>query len=296
MGSSRATAVSQYWNYLPAFRVVAEHEHYGRGARELGVSAPALSRSIRLLEEQLGVALFSPHGRGVRLTKAGHDLLTAVRDSMRRIDDGARAATGSGFAGVLSVSCASSWAARVLASLMEVAEGRPGLVPMVRDPDGSDPVKALLRGDLDLVVTHAPPQTSDVEVLEIAAQPFGVYCGARHPLFSAEEVVADDLHSAEFVVSDGADDGTSTPWPAAWKRTPVVRAGNLGVRLGVCLTRPVLAVLPDLAVRDHLAAGRIRRLPGPVLQPRLLYAVRRHQLVPGDLVELAVESIADGLS
>ena len=296
MRADRAENVAQFWNYLPAFRAVAEHEHYGRGAQALGVTPPAVSRSIRVLEENLGVALFTPHGRGVRLTKAGHDLLGAVRDSMRRVDDGVRAARGRGFQSVVRVSCASSWAARVVSALMGLAEEWPGLVPLVHDPVGTDVARGLLQGELDLAITHAPPESADVEVLEIAAQRFGVYCAAVHPLFDAQDVQAEALVDAAFVIAAGADDGTSTRWPSSWPRQAVVQASNLGVRLGVCMTRPVLAVLPDLAVRDHLAAGRLKRLPGPELPARLLYAVRRRQLIADDVVQSAVEAIAAELA
>lgn len=294
--ASRAAQLAQYWNYLPAFRVVAEHEHFGRGAADLGVTSPALSRAVRMLEESLGVELFTAHGRGVRLTKAGHDLLASVRDAMRLVDDGVGAAKGRGFRGALRVSCASSWAARVLGALMELANEREGLVPFVRDPADEDPVKALLQGDLDLVVTHAPAESAGIDSLEIAAQEFGVYCGATHPLFESEAPEARQLRGADFVVAAGVDDGTWTSWPAAWPREVIVRAGNLGVRLGVCMTRPLLAVLPDIAVRDHVAAGRLRKLPGPDLPSRELYAMRRRQLVDDDVVQLAVDSIAAALS
>ncbi|MFT6396014.1 MAG: DNA-binding transcriptional LysR family regulator [Bradymonadia bacterium] len=293
MTEIRFGPLTSYWNYLPAFRAVAEHEHFGKGAAALGVTAPAVSRTVSLLEDQLGVKLFTPQGRGVRLSKAGQELLRAVREAMRRIDDGVAHARGEDTLGPFRVSCASSWAAGVVAATVQLSERHPGFVPVIRDPE-PDETAGLLRGELDLVVTHDPRPVSGVDVLEISDQTFGVYCGPQHPFFDLE-VEAADLRGQRYVVAGGPDDGTSTHWPSDWPRDIAVEVGNLAVRLGLCISRDILAVLPDAAVADHVRLGRLRRLPGPDLRPRTLFALRRERLTDSDLVDEVVEAIASEL-
>ena len=46
---------------LEAFRAVAKHRHFGRAAQELGVTQPALTRSLQKLERRLGVPLYDRH-------------------------------------------------------------------------------------------------------------------------------------------------------------------------------------------------------------------------------------------
>ena len=56
--------------------ILAKHRNFGRAAKELNISQPALSRSIRILEEQLGVRLFDRHARDISPTLFGERVLT----------------------------------------------------------------------------------------------------------------------------------------------------------------------------------------------------------------------------
>jgi LysR family nitrogen assimilation transcriptional regulator len=60
---------------LRNFTRVARAGSVSRAAAELRLAQPALSRQIKKLEQELGVALFTRHGRGVRLSAAGSLLL-----------------------------------------------------------------------------------------------------------------------------------------------------------------------------------------------------------------------------
>ena len=60
---------------LRNFMQVARAGSVSRAAEELRLAQPALSRQIKKLEHELGVSLFTRHGRGVRLSAAGSLLL-----------------------------------------------------------------------------------------------------------------------------------------------------------------------------------------------------------------------------
>src|SRR5215468_12696795 len=53
------------------FSVVAETGSVRKAAELMQLSPPALSRAIKQLEEELGVVLFVPSGRGIALTDQG---------------------------------------------------------------------------------------------------------------------------------------------------------------------------------------------------------------------------------
>jgi LysR family nitrogen assimilation transcriptional regulator len=64
---------------LRYFEYVAELKSFSKAAVHVRVEQPALSRQMRKLEEELGVQLFTRHGRGVELTEAGELLLGRAR-------------------------------------------------------------------------------------------------------------------------------------------------------------------------------------------------------------------------
>jgi DNA-binding transcriptional LysR family regulator len=69
---------SESYDQLAIFSVVARERSFTRAAAKLGMSQPALSRTIRNLEERLGVRLLARTTRSVSPTEAGEHLLRVV--------------------------------------------------------------------------------------------------------------------------------------------------------------------------------------------------------------------------
>ncbi|WP_435104607.1 LysR substrate-binding domain-containing protein [Arhodomonas sp. AD133] len=65
-------------NALRAFEAVGRHLSVRDAARELSVTAPAVSMQVRHLEEYVGVRLLQRQPRGLTLTRAGERLLPAL--------------------------------------------------------------------------------------------------------------------------------------------------------------------------------------------------------------------------
>lgn len=72
---------------LRTVMLVAELGSLSRAADRLCTAQPALSRHVRLLEEELGVQLFDRHGRGMVLTEHGRAVLEHATRIMHEIDD-----------------------------------------------------------------------------------------------------------------------------------------------------------------------------------------------------------------
>lgn len=67
---------------LRSFEAAARHENFSRAATELHITHGAVSRAVRLLEEELGVPLFERRSRRVFLNEAGHKLAIAVGEGL----------------------------------------------------------------------------------------------------------------------------------------------------------------------------------------------------------------------
>lgn len=113
-------------NDLAVFAVVARQQSFTKAAAQLGVSASALSQTIRQLEETLGVRLLTRTTRSVSPTEAGQRLLATV--APRFADIRAELAQLSAFrdrpAGTVRITASEYAAERVL---------WPKLVPVLRD-------------------------------------------------------------------------------------------------------------------------------------------------------------------
>src|SRR3954468_11508887 len=71
---------------LKYFLRVAELRSFSKAADVLHVAQPAITRQIRLLEEELGVALFHRHSRGSEPTEAGQLLEIRAAELLRMAD------------------------------------------------------------------------------------------------------------------------------------------------------------------------------------------------------------------
>lgn len=79
------------------FSIVAESESISRAAKDLFISQPAVSKSIKKLEEQLGTTLLFRNSRGIHLTPEGailydyihnaFDIISAGEDSLKHIHE-----------------------------------------------------------------------------------------------------------------------------------------------------------------------------------------------------------------
>lgn len=74
-------------NALKAFVAVAKEGSISSAAQQLHVTHGAVSRQIKLLEDELGTALLEKHGRGVKLTNAGQQLYHGCQPAFQAIAD-----------------------------------------------------------------------------------------------------------------------------------------------------------------------------------------------------------------
>ncbi len=102
--------------HLRYFVAVAEAENVTRASEKLRVAQPAVSRQIRDLEDELGLALLERSAKAVRLTDAGRAFLAEARAVLQRADEAVKAvqAIAGGLRGELHVGYAPSLTVQIL--------------------------------------------------------------------------------------------------------------------------------------------------------------------------------------
>lgn len=74
-------------NQLQYFKKIAELENMSHAAIELDISQPSLSRSLKSLEDELGVLLFTRNGKKLTLNENGRQLLFYTNQILSLVDD-----------------------------------------------------------------------------------------------------------------------------------------------------------------------------------------------------------------
>ena len=289
MGHSQR--LSNLWSWLVAFRVVAETEHLPTAGKALAVAPSALSRTIRLLEEDVGQPLFDRVGRSLVLNEAGAEMLRAVRFAMRRVDE-ALVRIGPGrFVGSVNVSVSGPFASiYVMPALEAIHEEHPELRGSLCSLTGHRVNEALKRGDVDLAVLDDPIPDDDLTLVRLTDVPHRVYCGRGHPLWGNDSPSRAELLGHEFVTPIAGDDGSiPDQWPAHVERDIGLMVTQMQVGVDACVRGTHLAVLPGpVAEEAGLRAVRSPRIPSATL-----YAQHRPSLeVPGR-TELLLSAIED---
>lgn len=139
---------------LLAFEAAGRLQSFTRAAEELNVTQAAISRQIRLLEEQLGRPLFVRAHRAVELTGEGRDYLHTVVNALAHLGTATREMKSNQQIPRLSIgadqSMAALWLMPRLAAIRAALPGT-GLRMVVDDDDqrclGDDVDVALLHGD-----------------------------------------------------------------------------------------------------------------------------------------------------
>jgi len=71
------------WRYLIT---IAETESLQKAAELLRISSPALSKAVRLLEEEFSCKITIPNGRGILITDEGKQLAQKLSDLLTQLD------------------------------------------------------------------------------------------------------------------------------------------------------------------------------------------------------------------
>ena len=113
---------------LRPFEAAARLESFSRAAEELHLTHGAVSRQVRALEDHVGAALFTRHGKRVALTVAGRAFAERIRNALQEIEQAAEALGDRRRANRLTVSVLPSFASRwLMPRLIRFMDANPAI-------------------------------------------------------------------------------------------------------------------------------------------------------------------------
>lgn len=161
-------------------------------AQALSVSQPAVTKAVAEIEEDIGVALFDRHARGIRLTRAGHELIPLIKRILEATDlfaQGVAAQRDSG-ASILRVAAVAAGMSGLLAQhVAAFCQAHPDILLRVDEADGRQILNLAARDEYDVFVCRPPEAIPEGWVFaEVMQDEHALVTAPTHPLAGKSDV------------------------------------------------------------------------------------------------------------
>ena len=184
------------------FFVVAKHKHMTKASEELHISQPAISQSIKKLEEQLGGTLFLRSNKGMELTEEGKMFYEYVKGALELINNAENEFTSfkNLDKGEIKIGCSTTLTKLVLLdALKRFHPNYPNININITNDLTSNLINDLKLGKLDFVIfNESTIKESNLNLQKIKELKQGfVY----NPLFYKDEVESfEDLNNYPLIL------------------------------------------------------------------------------------------------
>jgi LysR family nitrogen assimilation transcriptional regulator len=291
---------------LRYFKALATKGHFGRAAEALHIAQPALSRQIRLLEEELDVKLVERHVRGATPTPEGLVLLDRASFLLRYADqlkvDIANLAASP--RGLVTVGLTPALAPMLFVPLAEMLRQRYPEIQL-RLVEGFAPAlaQALLQGTLDAGLLSGPVRSPGICAIPLVAETLCAIGAPDDHSLGDGPISIERLQDTPLVLAGVAKSGVRLALEAA--------AARHGIEFQVAMEVESIEVARRLvargfgwtihfaaAIREELDARRLQAKPIPELELQRLvgYAAARPPSRATLAVIEALKTIATELS
>jgi DNA-binding transcriptional LysR family regulator len=269
---------------LRIFVAVAERQHVTRAAGELNLTQSSTSAAIAALEDRYGIKLFDRVGRGIVLTRTGHEFLREARDLVSRakaaeqmLGDFAGLKRGS-LAIAASQTVANYWLPPRVQRFKDV---HPEIELQISIANTERVAQCVRQGGADLGFAEGEVDDPSLRVRKIEGDLLAVVVGKAHPWARGVRVGLRDSPKTGWVLREPGS-GTRSMFEAALGKSgirlsdlqialelPSNEAVRTAVETGECAT-----AISDLVVAQSLALGTLYRLN--IDLPRRPFCVVQH--------------------
>lgn len=288
---------------LRYFVYAATAESFAEAAKRAHVSAPAISKAIARLEQELGVKLFERTTRRVKLTPSGRAALARCQRVLPELDQLPNELSGTlgALQGPLRVGTMEVFSLELLPrAFCDLIGDHPDLVPSSFEMVPQQITARLIAGELDVGLTIGATPTEGVDLLSLGSSPGVLVCGKAHPLYARGRVTPRRLRSHPFVVPrffglehlPSLDQFPEARYPRRIGAT--IELLQMGIELAA--SGRFLGYFPEISIRSHLKSGRLKALKGIVTGPFELHALFRSRVPRHPAARLLIEDIEKSIA
>ena len=191
--------------HLRCFIVLAEELHFTRAAERLHIEQSPLSRTIKELEDELGVVLFDRNRRGTVLTAAGAAFLQDIRRLLTVLEQAREnaKAVASGLRGSLRIAVSDGAIdPRLSAFLVRCRAEEPEIEIRLSEVPLAEQLRGLRSGDFTIGFAHTAEVGDDIVAEPIWRDPLVIAVPARHALLVHKKVPLHELRGHPLVLCD----------------------------------------------------------------------------------------------
>lgn len=266
------------WNLLRTFMVVVEQRGISKAATHLGLKQPTVSAALKRLELTVGKTLVIRKPNEFSITRAGQILYTecaTIFGAVSQIPEILNEDTAD-LRGHLSIAITSS----VVSGHFDDFLHRFSLMHpkvtysfSVYESDEVERIVTLNQSSFGICLLSRIPKTLNTMVLY--NEFFGLFCGARHRLFSAERIDLEDLEGEPFVAFQTEAEGGPLQAISTLRSNLNLSRNWRGVSSSLneirrlIMTDVGIGALPLHVARRDVEAGLIRQLPPYADLPRV---------------------------
>lgn len=190
-------------NQLRYFQIVAKYEQMTRAAEELHISQSSLSKTISMLEKDVGAKLFDRMGNHIVLNSVGKAFLNRVDRLLLELEDAVKEANASDYGSIHFAANVSGICTNYIDSFLR-QNPRVKLRQSLMDPDQM--TAALESGDLDCALSFTDISSDKISWTKLIDEEMLLLVSKKHPLADAKQVPLSAFAQDSFICNNAGFD------------------------------------------------------------------------------------------
>lgn len=263
---------------LEAFLAVYDEGTYTKAATLLGISQPAITRRVSLLESDLDCVLFERGRHGARATPPGEAFVLYARRALGELRAGANAVKEieAGESGRLTLAVAGTIPnTRLMRHLRAFRQRNPRVQLIIHTGTSNDVSDMVANGEADIGVRYFPSENPVLSSQLVFKERGSIVAANPTTLLDVNEATREDLAACPWILFPTGADSSGEPIAnrvlegltgAGIRPAHITRIDGLSAQKRLVASDFGLAVMQESAVVDELAAGTIQQVSADWLQ------------------------------